>query len=240
MPLSPALRKKAILLLAETARVAAEIVVADDKNCGTGAGGFQPGNDCARGDGGGIRLTGKISDGTKSTVMGFIEKAKEKGVVADIAVSISSKANWAGRFVVDKDKIELSEHYVKQFSNPEMKSAEVRGYSSVSRYDHPESLLVHELAHVQHFNSLKEQFGKDAAYQHFLTWCGGVKRLESVPVLNSDEYTGLAFKKIAGTVSQYAATNPLEFVAEVYTGRKYGKDYSDNVNAMYAAFGGPK
>jgi hypothetical protein len=212
----------------------------NQKNCGTGAGGFQPGNDCARGDGGGIRLTGKISDGTKSTVMGFIEKAKEKGVVADIAVSISSKANWAGRFVVDKDKIELSEHYVKQFSNPEMKSAEVRGYSSVSRYDHPESLLVHELAHVQHFNSLKEQFGKDAAYQHFLTWCGGVKRLESVPVLNSDEYTGLAFKKIAGTVSQYAATNPLEFVAEVYTGRKYGKDYSDNVNAMYAAFGGPK
>ena len=53
MPLSPALRKKAVLLLAETARVAAEIIVADDKNCGTGAGGFQPGNDCARGDGSG-------------------------------------------------------------------------------------------------------------------------------------------------------------------------------------------
>lgn len=39
-------------------------------------------------------------------------------------------------------------------------------------------------------------------------------------------------------VSEYAATNPLEFVAEVYAGLRDGRTYSDKIMRMYHAYGG--
>jgi hypothetical protein len=41
-------------------------------------------------------------------------------------------------------------------------------------------------------------------------------------------------------VSKYAAVSPLEFVAEVFAGRKVGKVYNQVVMALYVSFGGPE
>ncbi len=44
---------------------------------------------------------------------------------------------------------------------------------------------------------------------------------------------------LGSTVSQYAAVNWMEFVAEVFTGRLYGFTYPFNVNLAYGSYFGP-
>lgn len=48
-----------------------------------------------------------------------------------------------------------------------------------------------------------------------------------------------AAEPLANQVTPYATKNVLEFVAEVFTGRMYGRTYSANVMNQYAAHGGP-
>lgn len=45
--------------------------------------------------------------------------------------------------------------------------------------------------------------------------------------------------QIAGQVSEYACTNPAEFVAEVYAKCLNGQTFSDDVMALYKKYGGP-
>ena len=54
------------------------------------------------------------------------------------------------------------------------------------------------------------------------------------------EQEGATNKEIAGEVSRYAQTNPLEFVAETFAGHIGGKKYSKNVYNLYKKFGGPE
>ena len=44
---------------------------------------------------------------------------------------------------------------------------------------------------------------------------------------------------IEATVSRYAATNGLEFVAETYAGMASGKVYPDDIMKLYREFRGP-
>jgi len=48
-----------------------------------------------------------------------------------------------------------------------------------------------------------------------------------------------ALEPLSNQVSNYATKNKLEFVAEVFAGRMYGRDYGGAVMARYAAYGGP-
>ena len=46
--------------------------------------------------------------------------------------------------------------------------------------------------------------------------------------------------RVASEVSDYAKTNPLEFVAETFAGHLNGKKYSKSVYNLYKTYGGPK
>lgn len=79
-----------------------------------------------------------------------------------------------------------------------------------------ESTVVHEMGHMLHYNATPSQFF-------------GLH--------------GASFTKegdlIAARVSGYAAGHPREFVAEVFLGLVYGKDWDDEILEMYSAYGGP-
>jgi hypothetical protein len=90
--------------------------------------------------------------------------------------------------------------------------ADAVGQGSKTRYC--EAVVVHELAHSLHEIKNPGRFWGEARQD----------------AMNID--LGL-------TVSQYAAGNWLEFVAEVFTGRLYGINYPMNVNIAYASYFGP-
>ena len=52
--------------------------------------------------------------------------------------------------------------------------------------------------------------------------------------------SGEGRKNIAKKVSEYAAINPMEFVAEVFAGHINGKKYDSGVMDMYDLYGGPQ
>jgi hypothetical protein len=54
-----------------------------------------------------------------------------------------------------------------------------------------------------------------------------------------DAVTNQVPEPLSNQVSNYAAKNKLEFVAEVFTGCMYGRAYAAPVMARYAALGGP-
>jgi hypothetical protein len=90
-----------------------------------------------------------------------------------------------------------------------------KGWFSSSAPDH---IIAHEVVHAEHFKAL----GKDQFEQ--------AKKLRFRP-----EHIGTAQK-----VSRYAATKPVEFVAEVGAGLKAGKTYDADVMGMYRKLGGPR
>jgi hypothetical protein len=82
----------------------------------------------------------------------------------------------------------------------------------------PEGILHHEFTHAAHLNSLT------------LEQRIAVQRTSAV-VPDAD--------LVRREVSHYAATNPSEFVAEVFTGRLAGQSYSPRVLEIYENFWGP-
>lgn len=82
----------------------------------------------------------------------------------------------------------------------------------------PNHLIVHEVAHAEHFKKL--------GYQDMALMRG----------------TPLSSKQIAlarEQVSRYAGEDRLEFVAEVYAGTKHGRLYSEDIMQIYRASQGP-
>lgn len=77
-----------------------------------------------------------------------------------------------------------------------------------------EAVVVHELAH-----NLHEQLSGD------FFWTPGANEPPNV--------------NLAMDISQYAATNKKEVVAEYFTGRRFGLTYSSAVDAMYGTYQGP-
>lgn len=82
--------------------------------------------------------------------------------------------------------------------------------------------MVHELGHFLHYHQNQRRF-HDLVGTQFAGSTGG-------------RHHGNA----ALSVSAYAAQNPREFIAEVFLGRVYGRDYPEDVMEMYHAFGGPE
>jgi len=79
-------------------------------------------------------------------------------------------------------------------------------------------IFAHEYGHNVHINSLGEE--KSSQYIK--------EKLTSRQQATASE------------VSDYAKTNPLEFVAETFAGHVNGKKYSKNVYDLYKSYGGPK
>jgi hypothetical protein len=79
------------------------------------------------------------------------------------------------------------------------------------------AIVVHEMGHVLHKTKSPEIF-----------WA-----------MKTEESAFLDWRDLAMEVSQYAHMNPMEYVAEVFTGRAYGFSYSPAVLSKYVEFGGP-
>ncbi|MFH8477099.1 glycosyltransferase, partial [Streptomyces sp. NPDC018000] len=85
--------------------------------------------------------------------------------------------------------------------------------------------MVHELGHFLHYANARAQY-HDLAFTQFAGRSG--QDGDAVP-----------HQALALGVSAYAAGNPREFVAEVFTGLVYGKPFSPEVMRMYHGLGGP-
>jgi hypothetical protein len=98
-------------------------------------------------------------------------------------------------------------------SNPGMYDGIAHKVAPLGGANYCAAVVVHELGHNLHERANEGFFwdGADA---------GGAEPL-------------------ANQVSNYATKNKLEFVAEVFTGRMYGRNYSAQVMAQYGAYGGP-
>lgn len=102
------------------------------------------------------------------------------------------------------------------FGNPLTKGGDRDYFLSTQLEPDGTGTMVHELGHFLHYQQNRGRY-------HDLS------------------FTGFAQGKYADakSVSGYGAENPREFVAEVFLGRVYGRDFSDSVMDMYKALGGP-
>jgi hypothetical protein len=82
--------------------------------------------------------------------------------------------------------------------------------------------FAHEYGHILHHNKLA--FGESLQYKRGKFGTGKIKQQRLA---------------IAGQVSEYAKTNPMEFVAEVFSGHVNGKKYTKSVMEMYKFYKGP-
>lgn len=168
----------------------------------------------------------------------YVDRAQKMGVNVSAPVELETKVvGRAGQFFYDDNRITINQNFIQQYNTPELKDGEMPGWTSVSRYEHPESVLIHECGHAAHAAALKEALGEERASKYFAGW-HRIVRGAGIATIDGTKVGGLGFKKVAKQVSDYAAASPLEFVAEVYTGRKYGKKYSNIVNGLYQALGG--
>ena len=86
----------------------------------------------------------------------------------------------------------------------------------------PTSLFVHELGHLSHYQNITLEEHLQLQNKLSFIWRMSPK-------------TG----DFASKVSGYAATSPIEFVAEVYSGLVHGQKFSDDVMKMYKSLKGP-
>lgn len=124
-----------------------------------------------------------------------------------------------------------------------------------------ETLFTHEVSHFEHYDSIpshmKSMWDKWTGYPQLLAQrkdaetngrpfrpsAGTLEGLAWDSSLRVSNTSGLSFAQamnVAGKVSAYAATNPLEFVAEFRTGVVMGGTYSDEAWALYDDYAGPK
>lgn len=81
---------------------------------------------------------------------------------------------------------------------------------------HTRHVFAHELAHVQHM------------------WNGGANDTKLFEFVDEEQIA------TAREVSDYAAMHPIEFVAEVYAGLRFGRRFSSRVMEMYLFYWNPK
>lgn len=96
-----------------------------------------------------------------------------------------------------------------------------RWFGNPKRLALMEATMIHELGHVLH-------------EQHDPSMFWDLKASVIPPAV-----AGSGWLNAALDVSQYATKGPLEFVAEVFTGRLLGKVYTATVDNAYAAANGP-
>lgn len=100
-------------------------------------------------------------------------------------------------------------------------------------------IIKHEMGHLQHIKTIgKAQFGKMNAPKIRKDKFGN--EVEIVPELTKEFINNPQKLQIAGSVSEYAQENPVEFVAETYSHMINGKSFSDDVMNLYEKYNGPK
>lgn len=91
--------------------------------------------------------------------------------------------------------------------------------------------VLHELGHFQHWRALSSVAAKETGKKGSALWTETLSRWKR---------TGVGRSREANSVSRYAGTDSLEFVAETYAGYALGLRFNPEVAARYAALSGPR
>lgn len=148
---------------------------------------------------------------------------------ADVDVALGKSMTQVGAvgwYAAETDEITINAGLYESRADDHAanKEAERTGAGSSA---HPDATLHHEIGHAQHFRSSGMKPGDyDRMYVSWatVTDLGGKSR---------------DARKIARGVSKYAATQPHEFVAEVFAGVLGGKKYGPDVWDLYKLLNGP-
>jgi len=133
----------------------------------------------------------------------------ERGPFAEIAPKISPMA-----YDPSRDRLVLNPAFPWGSLQEWMRNEHVQGWFSSGN---PRHLIWHELAHAHHAKENPQV---------------------SAGVLSGEIAFGPEEFDLARAVSGYAATDPAEFVAEVFAGLTAGKKYPAGVLALYKKYGG--
>lgn len=198
-------------------------------------GGGRPGG----GGGGGGESTSAGGGGGAAEPVAFdnlkesVTYAKSLGVTIDAERGdlelVNGMNQWiysrkqAGATLPDRIEIHPKSGFITEHATA---AADVKRGSILINRDHPrwkstnyDSTLNHETGHLQHYKNNKMKYDM---LQH--------------PTIGKHSNDGL---KTAAKVSNYAKTNKVEFVAEVYSGMSSGKTYSKDVMSYYKQLNGP-
>jgi hypothetical protein len=120
----------------------------------------------------------------------------------------------------------------------------------IARVDAKTHDIIHINSNSAHWldplgNGKKEAAGKwtesestlDHEMGHLLNWR---ESPDIAKKLSKADPTGAVSDALKSQISRYGGTSPMEFVAEVYSGRISGKSYSAEVLKAYEKWGGPK
>lgn len=196
-------------------------------NCGTGKGGFKPGNDCARGG-----ASGKKKE-SKKTVAQLTDEIKANGVSnVELPKNVLAQQAADGVKILKEKGYELPESITAHnfqsrahgyggnnrigLSKGRISEADIQK-GVESGWIAQGNIVLHEHGHNLHQKSAGD------LYDVYKSW----------PNPSSQ-------KPIAVKVSRYAASNPVEFVAETFGAHLSGKTLSEDVLALYARFRGPE
>lgn len=168
-----------------------------------------------------------------------------KGHISNVKKFVSVSINSIKATSAEKEKfiknIEKANNFAS-YQNTFMKCASLFPEQSkrifTGTYTSTFSVINHELGHLQHSSNKSI---KDLYYQ-----LGRPEELKGIKITETGQKLRDLFeskKDVAASVSEYATTSPLEFVAEVYAqlvdGKIIGKDLvSDEVLDLYKKLGG--
>jgi hypothetical protein len=179
-------------------------------------------------------------------VMRGIEAAERMGVEPPEQITVKANLRNAG----------ASYNFMtgEIFVAPDLSADRLRdsidsGFNSGDPNNPAAAPLFHELTHRDHSESIRASGGNPG--ERFYDWIGrpeedlyGNVRTTVEPWApgRAARPTGISMdeaKSIATSVSRYAATNPVEFVAEVRTAMSWGRKFSRPVMKLYRDYLGP-
>lgn len=138
--------------------------------------------------------------------------------------SVSEGNTLAGYYDFDKNRLHLSDDMGEWFF--EKMDEELDEGETVGR--DLEWFMIHEIGHYQHNKAVKEA---EASINQIAE--------SSLSITPSGGFDEEQIRMIADEVSEYGRKNPIEFVAEVFSGLCLGEQYSDRVMKLYDHFHGP-
>ena len=101
-------------------------------------------------------------------------------------------------------------------------------------------IVLHEFGHAAHYYEIGYDRIMASMNDGWPALADNDALADAVGIAGLQGYLrAAALQQVAGQVSQYAATNPVEFVAEAFAGTVQGKRYGPAVYELYAALGGP-
>ena len=230
------------------------------EDCGTGAGGFKPGNTCAGGEKGDGEK--EILNKQKAEKIKRIEQEMQKAGLS--SVQLPNNENTAKSIKDSFDGLRSKGYEIpppNQISVENLVNENGKDYQYVSAVAKKNNKGETQIVFNKEFDGNKIQekikngvnekwissedvFAHEYAHHSHIQIIGGKKandfrinKWDSQSFVGSEKYKSI---ETAAKVSQYATKNPLEFVAETFAGHQGGKKYTDDVYSLYFYLDGPE